>query len=89
MRILKKKITYKGKQYIVKINECLHVGDDYIDTCYEVTIRKPYHFFSEITTTFEVGTSITKMIYQSMDNFIIENNEIDKIKEWDGVINEL
>ena len=96
MRILKKKITYKDKPYIVIINECMNVGDDYIDAYYEVKIRKPYHFVSEYKTIFDMGTSYIKMIHETIYEYMkeqeyidMELSEIDKIKEWDGVINEL
>ena len=96
MRILKKKITYKDKPYMVIINECINVGDDYIDTYYEVEIRKPYHIISEYKTIFNMGTSYIEMIRETFYEYIKEQklinkelSEIDKIKEWDGVINEL
>lgn len=96
MRILKKKITYKGKPYIVKINECLYVGDDYIGTYNEVSIRKPYHLVNEYKTIFDIETSYMNMIRGIFDEYMKEQeqinyelSEIDKIKEWDGVINEL
>lgn len=60
--ILKKKITYKDKPYMVIINECINVGDDYIYTYYEVKIRKPYHIISEYKTIFNMGTSYIEMI---------------------------
>lgn len=96
MRILKKKITYKAKPYIVIINECINVGDDYIDTYYKVSIRKPYHIVSEYKTIFDIGTSYMEMIHETFYEYMKEQeqineelSEIDKIKEWDGVINEL
>ena len=96
MRILKKKITYKDKPYMVIINECINVGDDYIDTYYEVKIRKPYHIISEYKTIFDMGTSYIEMIHETFYEYIKEQklinkelSEIDKIKKWDGVINEL
>lgn len=96
MRILKKKITYKDKPYMVIINECINVGDDYIDTYYEVKIRKPYHIMSEYETIFDMGTSYMEMIHETICEYMKEQeyvnkelSEIDKIKEWDGVINEL
>ena len=96
MRILKKKITYKDKPYMVIINECINVGDDYIDTHYEVKIRKPYHIISEYKTIFDMGTSYIEMIRETFYEYIKEQklinkelSEIDKIKEWDGIINEL
>lgn len=96
MRILKKKITYKDKPYMVIINECINVGDDYIYTYYEVKIRKPYHIISEYKTIFNMGTSYIEMIRETFYEYIKEQklinkelSEIDKIKEWDGVINEL
>ena len=94
--ILKKKITYKDKPYMVIINECINVGDDYIYTYYEVKIRKPYHIISEYKTIFNMGTSYIEMIRETFYEYIKEQklinkelSEIDKIKEWDGVINEL
>lgn len=96
MCILKKKITYKGKPYIVIINECLYVGDDYIDTYYEVAIRKHYHLVSEYKTIFDKGTSYINMIHEIFYEYMKEQekineeiSEINKIKEWDGIINEL
>ena len=96
MRILKKKINYKNESYIVIINECLHVGDDYIDTYYEVSIRKPYHIINEYKTIFDMGISYMEMIHETFYEYMKEQeqineelSEIDKIKEWDGVINEL
>lgn len=96
MRILKKKVTYKDKPYMVIINECINVGDDYIDTYYKVKIRKPYHIISEYKTIFDMGTSYIEMIRETFYEYIKEQklinkelSEIDKIKEWDGIINEL
>ena len=96
MRILKKKITYKDKPYMVIINECINVGDDCIDTYYKVKIRKPYHIISEYKTIFDMGTSYIEMIRETFYEYIKEQklinkelSEIDKIKEWDGIINEL
>ena len=94
--ILKKKITYKDKPYMVIINECINVGDDYIYTHYEVKIRKPYHIISEYKTIFNMGTSYIEMIRETFYEYIKEQklinkelSEINEIKEWDGVINEL
>ena len=94
--ILKKKITYKDKPYMVIINECINVGDDYIYTYYEVKIRKPYHIISEYKTIFNMGTSYIEMIRETFYEYIKEQklinkelSEINEIKEWDGVINEL
>ena len=96
MRILKKKITYKDKPYMVIINEYINVYDDYIDTYYKVKIRKPYHIISEYKTIFNIGTSYIEMIRETFYEYIKEQelinkelSEINEIKEWDGVINEL
>lgn len=96
MRTLKKKITYKDNHYIVTINETLLVGDNYCDTFYEVKLRKPYHIISEYKTIFNIGTSYIEMIHETFYEYMKEQESINKelselykIKEWDGVINEL
>ena len=96
MCILKKKITYNGDHYIVTIKETLEVGDNYIYTFYEVKLRKPYHIISEYKTIFNIGTSYIEMIRETFYEYIKEQelinkelSEINEIKEWDGVINEL
>lgn len=96
MCILKKKITYNGDYYVVTIKETLEVGDNYINTFYEVKLRKPYHIISEYKTIFNIGTSYIEMIRETFYEYIKEQelinkelSEINEIKEWDGVINEL
>lgn len=90
MRILKKKITYKTKPYIVIV--CKNI--DLTHTHYVVYIRKPYCYKYLHEKSFDIFTvlSLKDMIIETLYEYIVkkeEISEIDKIKEWDGVIHEL
>lgn len=89
MQILKKRITYKNKPYIVIINEYLNINEIY----YEVKVKKPYYIRCEYNTIFDIGKSYMEMIEIAMKEYVKEKEKIDnelleinKIKEWDGVI---
>ena len=96
MRILKKKIIYQNEPYIAIINDGISIEGDDITSYYEVKIKKPYHIISEYKTIFDIGTSYIEMIHETFYEYIKEQklinkelSEINEIKEWDGVINEL
>lgn len=96
MRILKKKIIYQNEPYIAIINDGISIEGDDITSYYEVKIKKPHHIRSEYSTIFYIDSSYMEMILEAMKEYIEEKeyidkelSEIDKIKEWDGVINEL
>ena len=96
MRILKKKIIYQNELYVAIINDGISIEGDNITSYYEVKIKKPHHIKSEYSTIFYIDLSYMKMILEAMKEYIEEKEYVDKelseineIKEWDGVINEL
>lgn len=64
MRILKKKITYKGKPYIVIV----HKDIDYVYTHYTVYIKKPYCYIYQHEKFYSMFTELS-LIEMIKDTF--------------------